>query len=239
MAIKKEQYQYIWYLLYILMKEDKNISEIEYVYSKEISPYMEMNMEDLNYENKPNDKQILEVNPFYRFTEIFTEFLNPNLHGKEEVRKKIFNIIIHILSNIDLQEGVNKRIILNRLITAGIESGRYGYEIKDLFKVLNKSEKIILSNGIQDKYKYNRELEVFKKVFKKIYSDSIIYDSLENEERIVIYINERKTEENRKKELLIEKLFLPVGLKTKRFWEHHFGVLEVEETMRIGEISIY
>lgn len=239
MEIKKEQYQYIWYLLYLLMKEDKNVSDIEYVYSKEISPYMEMNMEDLNYENKTNNKQTLEVNPFYRFTEIFTEFLNPDLQGKEEIRGKIFNIIIHILSNIDLQEGLNKRIILNRLITAGIENGRYGHEIKDLFKVLNKSEKIILSNGIQDKYKYNRELEVFKKVFKKIYLDSIIYDSLENEERIVIYINEKKTEENRKKELLIEKLFLPVGLKTKRFWEYHFGVLEVEETMKIGEISIY
>ena len=46
-------------------------------------------------------------------------------------------------------------------------------------------------------------------------------------------LNEKKTPENRKKERLIEKLFLPVGLKCRKTWEYHFGIMDVDETMNI------
>ena len=52
-------------------------------------------------------------------------------------------------------------------------------------------------------------------------------------------LNEKKTPENRKKERLIEKLFLPVGLKCRKTWEYHFGIMDVDETMVLGELVIY
>ena len=77
------------------------------------------------------------------------------------------------------------------------------------------------------------------KVFKSIYSDSLIYDFLGKEEELVLFINEKKTPGNRKKERLIEKLFLPVGLKCRKTWEYHFGIMDVDETMVLGELVIY
>ena len=181
----------------------------------------------------------MEINPFYRFTNVVNELLNPDLTGQKELRAELFNMVFHILANLDLQEGLNKRVLTGRLIIKSIEQGRYGGEIRELFTILNKWEKVIVADGIQDKYNYLREIEVFKKVFKSIYSDSLIYDFPGKEEELVLFINEKKTPKNQKKEKLLEKLFLPVGLRCRKTWEHHFGIMDVDETMVLGELVIY
>ena len=238
MEMKKEQYQYIWYSLHKLISEDKDTEKIYFKVSPKISPYMELNMEEINY--AALDKEyILETNPFYRFTHVFNEFMNPDLPIGEKLKGEMVNILLHMLGNLDLQEGLNKRVLTSRLIIESIKSGRYGNEIRELFRILNRREKVIIADGIQDKYNYLREIEVFKKVFKSIYPDSLIYDSLDKEEELVLFINEKKTPENRKKEKLLEKLFLPVGLKCRKTWEYHFGVMGVDETMVLGELLIY
>ena len=238
MEISREQYQYIWYSLHRLTSEDKGAEKVYFKVSSEISPYMELNMQDINYEGIEKD-YVLEANPFYRFTHVFNEFMNPDLQMGRKLKDEVVNILLHMLGSLDLQEGLNKRIILNRIIIRELEEGRYGEEIQECFGVLNRKEKIIIADGIQDKYKYEREWEIFKKVMSKIYRDSIIYDSIDEQEKIIIYINEKKTVKNKKKELLIEKLFLPLGLKSRCFWGVHFPVLGVDEVMKIGEMVIF
>ena len=238
MEINKEQYQYIWYSLHKLMSKNKGAEKIYFKVSSKISPYMELNMQDINYEGIEKD-YVLEANPFYRFTHIFNEFMDPNLQIGSKLKGEMTNILLHMLGNLDLQDGLNKRIILNRIIIRELEEGRYGEEIQEYFGILNRWEKIIIADGIQDKYKYEREWEIFKKVMSKIYKDSIIYDSIDEQEKIIIYINEKKTPENKKKEFLIEKLFMPLGLKSRCFWGAHFPVLGVDEVMKIGEMVIF
>ena len=185
MEMKKEQYQYIWYSLHKLISEDKDTEKIYFKVSPKISPYMELNMEEINY--AALDKEyILETNPFYRFTHVLNEFMNPDLPIGEKLKGEMVNILLHMLGNLDLQEGLNKRIILNRIIIRDLEEGRYGKEIQECFSVLNRREKIVIADGIQDKYRYDREWEIFKKVMSKIYKDSIIYDSIDEQEKIML-----------------------------------------------------
>jgi hypothetical protein len=238
MEISREQYQYIWYSLYRLTSEDKGAEKIYFKVSSKISPYMELNMQDINYESIEKD-YILETNPFYRFTHVFNEFMNPDLQMGNKLKDEMLNILLHMLGNLDLQDGLNKRMILNRIIIRELEEGRYGEEIQEYFGVLNRREKIIIADGIQDKYKYEREWEIFKKVMSKMYKDSIIYDSIDEQEKVIIYINKKKSADNKKKYLLIEKLFMPLGLKSRCFWGAHFPVLGVEEVMKIGEMVIF
>jgi hypothetical protein len=239
MKIKKEQYQYIWFFLQELTKENYNRENLKFVMSKNLSPYTEINMEDLNYNIYTDEKKEIGTNPFYRFTGVLNDFLNPELDMNPELFGEIYNILIHILANIDLQEGLNKKVIISRLLINRIESGRYGEEIQNLFEVLSGEEKTIIADGIQDKYNSSKELEIFKKVVRKIYFDSLIYDMPENEKKVIIYINQKKTKNNRKKIKLIKSFFLPVGLKTYCFWEKHFGIIGVDETMKIGEVAVF
>ena len=50
MEISREQYQYIWYSLHRLTSEDKGAEKVYFKVSSKISPYMELNMQDINYE---------------------------------------------------------------------------------------------------------------------------------------------------------------------------------------------
>lgn len=57
-------------MLYKLLSEGNDPSNLEYVLSKNISPYMETNMEEINYNLLINERQKLEINPYYRFDHI-------------------------------------------------------------------------------------------------------------------------------------------------------------------------
>ena len=37
----------------------------------------------------------------------------------------------------------------------------------------------------------------------------------------------------------MENLFLPLGVKVKYYWKNHFGVINVEKTLKLGEVSVF
>ena len=139
----------------------------------------------------------------------------------------------------DLYLGQNKKDIIIKEMVKNIEKGAFGEDIKGNFKVFKEYEKVIIADGLYCMYNFLDMLEAFKKVFKAIFSDSIIYDRLTSETNIVIYLNYKKTKENMLKVDFIKEMFLPLGLEVDLFWEKHFGVIGVDITMRIGEIAIF
>jgi len=38
---------------------------------------------------------------------------------------------------------------------------------------------------------------------------------------------------------MLKKLFLPISYETEIFWKHHFGIIGVDESMKIGKTAIY
>ena len=218
----KKQYQYIWNVIYEMFQKGEDINKIKYVLSKQISPYMEINDKDINYFDEEME---IEINPFLRFNKILSNIIDINIKKDyEEVRKIVFNVMVHILAKLDLYEGMNKKI---------------GDEIQNLIKEFDRIEKIYIANTINDMYKHSNGMYAFEEIIKKIYPDSIIYNNKVSEDKLVIYINSQKNEKNRKKFRLLSKLFLPMGLRTKVYWEHHFGVIGIEETMTIESSSIF
>ena len=136
----REVYRYIWFLTIILKKSGYSKEDIYFKMSKLISPYFELNDVNLNdfvFLDKKN-KITVEVNPFLRFTGIFELLLDPNFEEKVEIKQSLFNIFMHFNNFIDLQDGLNKKIILSKNIIKEIEQGYYGREEKKLFEEFNK-----------------------------------------------------------------------------------------------------
>lgn len=234
-------YNYIWYPLTNFVEKPSN--DFKFHLSKVLSPYTELNLEGMN-EVKNNlesmKEQVLEVNPFIRFAEIFYLLLEPDTYGNDKkIKDSIFNILIHFLGEIDLYLGQNKKDIIIKEMIKNIEKGAFGENIKLNFLIFKEYEKVIITDGLYHMYNFLSMLESFKRVFKAIFPDSIVYDRLTSKTNIVIYINYRKTKENILKVNFIKKMFLPLGLKVDLFWEKHFGVIEVDTTMQIGEIAIF
>lgn len=234
-------YNYIWYPLTNFVEVEN--SKFKFCLSEVLSPYTELNLEAIN-EVKNNIEsmkhQVLEVNPFLRFSEIFYLLLEPNNYkNNKKLKNCIFNILIHFLGELDLYLGQNKKDIIIKEMVKNIEKGAFGEKIRDDFKIFKEYEKVIIVDGLYCMYNYLDMLESFKKVFKAIFLDSIIYDRLTSETNIVIYLNYKKTKENKTKVEFIKEMFLPLGLEIDLFWEKHFGVIGVDITMRIGEIAIF
>ncbi len=233
----KKQFQYIWNVIYEMIQKGEDVNKIKYILSKQISPYMEINDKNINYFDEEME---IEVNPFLRFNKILSNIVDINMKKDyEEVRKVIFNVIMHILAKLDLYEGMNKKIIINRKIVEELENGEYGIEMQELIKNFNRIEKIHIANTINDMYKHSNGMYAFDEIVNKIYPDSIIYNNKISEDKLVIYINSPKSDKNRRKFKLLSKLFLPMGLRTKVYWENHFGVVGIDETMTIGSSSIF
>lgn len=234
---KEFQYQYIWMVLHKAILEKKNLSEIKYIVSKQLSPYVELNEEDINFFD--SNKEI-EINPYIRFNSIFQDLLLPTLEiDYERYRKIIFNIVVHILGYLDLQDGLNKRVIINRILIREIEMGYLGEKTRKNFKIFSRVEKLKIADSIYDMYRYSNSLKVFEDAVKKIFYDSIIYNNKFSDNRVVIYIYAEKTKENKLKIEFLKTIFLPIGLKIKVYWKYHFGVIGVKETMKIEELAIY
>lgn len=38
---------------------------------------------------------------------------------------------------------------------------------------------------------------------------------------------------------LIQEIFLPIGFHMEVYWQYHFGIIDVEETMKLDRIALY
>ncbi len=67
---------------------------------------MELSMECMNETDIP---QNVEINPFYRYFDIFKQLFEPNLNENQETIEVCHDLAIHHLKDIDVLMGMNKR----------------------------------------------------------------------------------------------------------------------------------
>lgn len=229
-----KSYMYIWYPLTSYYHH--NNEDINFKISEKISPYLELNN---NSFNSFEDNTEIELNPYYRFSKEIQDLLSPELYNlKGKVIDKFLNINFHLLGEIDLYIGQNKKDIYVKEIIKGIECGDLGEYLKVNIQLFKGYEKHIIADILYELYTHLNMINSFKKVIKLLFPDSIFYDNLSSKNNLILYLNYTKNE-NKERLNVIKKIFYPIGLDIDIFWEVHFGVIGVPITMKIGEVSIY
>lgn len=238
--MKKKEFNYIWYPLTSFMEKDN--CEINFRIADVISPYIELNLENLtNVECEIEKQEIIdiEVNPYYRFDDVFFYLTDPDSEKKDVMVKKVLsNLIFHFLGEMDLYLGQCKKDIIVKEIVKDIEAGSLGKEAAQEFNLFKKYEKVIIGEVFYAMNNTFDMMEAFKHIIKLLYKDSIIYDNQYSATNIVVYLNYKESENKGKIEFL-KRLFLPLGIGIDVFWEIHFGVIDVPETCVIGEMVIF
>lgn len=238
--MRKSEFNYIWYPLTSFMEKEN--AEINYRISEVISPYVELNLENItNVECEIEKEEIIDidVNPFFRFEDVFFYLTDPDTAQEDQMVKKVLsNLIFHLLGDVDLYLGQCKKDIIVKEIVKDIERGSLGKECAEGFGLFKKYEKVIIGEVF---YAMNNTFDMiaaFKHAIKLLYKDSIIYDNQYSTTNVVIYLNYREKENKGKVEFL-KRLFLPLGIEVDIFWEIHFGVIDVPETSIIGEMAVF
>lgn len=225
---------YIWEML--LKADEENIprEDIKFVQADICSPYMEIAFNDLNSTSMPEDN-IVEVNEYYRFYEIFKDLFNINFQESRELRQVLLDILLHYLGELDLKQGLNKGEIYKKFLYKDILNDVFGDKLAKNIIYFEKEEIDILLNGVITVYETGISIQLFKKVLKEIFKSSIVYSSKENEKNIYIYLDERKKVELENKVSAILETFLPINMKPLIFWDKHFGIIGLNNTMKINE----
>lgn len=238
--MKNIEYNYLWYPLTNFVEIDN--CKLKFIVSQVISPYIELNMEDINKIDEDSflEEKIIDINPLLRFQELFFKLERTDLKDyNKEIKELLTNIIFHLIGRIDLYTGQNKKDIIVKEIVKDIKNGAFGKEIKNFFKSFKEYEKYIVADVLYSMYNQFGLIESFKKAFKLIFSDSIIYDNISSTTNLVIYLNYSRNKNNLNKVKVLKELFLPLGLEIDLFWINHFGVIGVNSTMRIGQIAVF
>ena len=206
--------QYIWEVVLAAEKNGIREADLRYEVAEVRSPYLEVSFCDLNTQTV--EQTVVEVNPFYRFFDIFSEILDINQKGYEKTREIFVDTVFHYLALTDLRMGMSKK----------------DYYLKSRY------EKRYLVLALMDVVASRNYLEIFKWLFQEIYINSMIYVSMDCANELYIYVGSAETQEERKRVQFLLDTFLPIGVRTEVFYQEHFGILEIEETMILDKVLL-
>lgn len=228
---------YIWEVILKAREQKIKDEEINFIHAKEYCAYLELAFDILNEEYIEKNKSI-EINPYLRFNNIFNEFNQIKDDKNHFDKEKFFNEIIHILAKEDLKKGINKKELYKKFILDDINNSCFGSEIKETFNKLNIKEREYILNGLLTLYRTGDSLTLLCKLIRKLFSKSIIYRSNDNPKLLLIYIGIKQTPYVASKINLVLDLFMCVEYEVVVYWDKHFGILGINETMHIDELII-
>ena len=227
---------YIWELLVRGRQQGISHHEITFTYPERFSPYTELSFEHLNQEEV---MEVADVNPYYRFNEVFQGYFHPDYLEDKEVREVLFDIIIHYLANLDSYKGMTKREYHINFTIREIESGIFGETVREGFQTCTLKEKKIIAENVLRLHQTGEGIYLFQDSIRKVFEKSTIFANNSDRDMLLIHLAVPETREREQKIQLLKTLFLPFKYEMRIYWEYLFGVVGVPELMKQGEILMY
>ncbi|MBD5510785.1 MAG: hypothetical protein HDR08_05980 [Lachnospiraceae bacterium] len=239
--------RHLWEVL--LAAEEEGIPEekLRFVHTPSGSGYMELSLPCLNQTWLDEDEQAeggqtedigIGVNTYYRFYDIFYNMFPPDAAEFPALRESLTNLSLHMLAQNDIRRGMTKEDYHKRLLAKEILTGGFGWMAKDVFLSMNRTEQEKLLGGWLNSFRVGSALPVFLDMVHGLVADSIIYHSNECPDEVLVYTGLRKERNLEQRIQFLIDTFLDIRYHVEIFYEFHFGIIEVEETMQIDAIAI-
>lgn len=211
--------------------------EIQYKAVQNGSPYAEVVLEHIN--NKRIEDTQVEVNPLYRFAKEFSAIFDLNLEGYEQTRALLFDVVMHYMVQLDLRQGLSKQEYALRFLLTDLLTGVCGKQAAQAILYFEKKKLRRLLRMIFKLYRCGSSISLFREVMRCIYPDSLVYASNDRIRQVLVYIGTKDTPVERARIAFLQDMFLPIYFQVFLFWEHHFGIIEIAETMRIDDMVLF
>ena len=127
---------------------------------------------------------------------------------------------------------------LKRLLAKEILDGNFGEIAGNVFRSMSSKEQEILLGGWLNSFRTGSVLPVFLDMVHGLVADSIVYHNNAYPDEILIYTGWKRERNLEQRIRFLIDTFLDIRYRVEIFYEYHFGIIGVEETMRIGEIAI-
>ena len=228
---------YLWEVLLGAKQQGIAESGIRFTVAKEYSAYMEVSNLFLN-QKEIMSGQVVEVNPYYRFYDIFKELYQPEMKEYTKLRDSLTNLVFHLLAENDLLSGMTREEYYKKLLYRDLTEGAYGMVAKAAVEMMDRDEREIVLSGLLRQYQTGSSLDIFKDMMEALVPHNIVYHSNENFYEIFVYVGGKRNRETEAKMNFLLQMFIELPYCVDIYYEHHFGIIGVEETMRIDEITL-
>ena len=227
----------VWEVVLKAKKSGYGLEELIFINSQSPSPYTESSFDFLNSDTV--DDREIEINPLYRFATQLGEIFLPDVVGYENVRAMFLDVMFHYVAVWDLRSGGDKKELRAMYILREIQEGRFLKSIREtlLDLELNKAKRIIFC--LLDLYKCKDYITIFRKALKELYPKANLYIHSENLRKLILFTGVDKTKKDMERIEMLKELFLPISYETDIFWKYHFGIIGVDESMKIGKTAMY
>ena len=214
-----------------------NREKLRFVNAEAPSPYLEVNGEDLNprelYETE------IPVNPLYRFHAVFQKMYSFEFRGHEQIRDLLLDITMHYIVQIDLRSGMDKRSYYEKLLYTDFWEGVFGEREKKELQLFSDGQQRRVLKFLIELYQSQNYMQVFRRILKIIYPHSILYTSQDRANEVLLYIGVKRDSAEEQKVSFLTGTFLPFYTRIHLFWNHHFGIIGVDETLEIDQTILY
>lgn len=234
--------RYLWEVLLAAQTEQIPEECIRFVHAPLGSGYMELSLPCLNQtwlaeEGQTGDISI-GVNTYYRFYDIFQGMFPPDEIDFPALRESLTNVSLHMLAQNDIRRGMTREDYYKRLLAKEILEGGFGEAARKVFLNMNRKEQEILLGGWLGSFQTGSILPVFLDMVHGLVADSIVYHNNECPDEVLLYTGLKKERKLEQRIRFLIDTFLDIRYHVEIFYEYHFGIIGMEETMRIDEIAI-
>jgi len=205
--------------------------------SRIANPYREIFFHDFNKNTVTSEP--LETNPYYRYASVFRPLLEEGMDPYGKFQDTLFDILAHDLSELDLREGLCRPEYHAKFLWEDIANGVFGEINADALRCFPNSKRRFVLSGLLRLYNVGPSTQLFAQMLRELYPNSIVYLDTVYGRELLVYIGKKKTEELSAQVGLLCDMFIPLDYKIRLFWERHFGLIGVEETMQIGDMMIF
>lgn len=210
---------------------------LRFVPAEDGSPYTELVQEMLNGQ-EPGEAEV-GINPLYRFAEIFSTLFDRNLTEYRQTREAVFRVFIQYMVRLDLRQGMSRQEYAVGFLYRDILAGVFGQEASQVMESFDRGCLRHLLRLVLKLYRCGSSVRLFREVMRFLYPDSLVYASNDEMRELLIYVGVGETEEEQVKLDFLKGMFLPVNYRVFLFWEHHFGIIGVDETMELDNMVLF
>lgn len=219
----------IWGPYLALLKRDESPVKLHYtVGSRGVSPYLELQADDLYSEGFYRDGfSHLDVNPYVRFFPIFNPLLTPDNMGYEEFNHALSDVLLHYLADLDVKLGMCKQDFYIGFLVRDMEQGAFGG--LDELTFFTGSQKQVIAKWLLCFYQTGDGIGSLLGAVRALFPVCEVF--IREGGEIVFHMREPQSEAAGKRLGYLVRLFLPLSCDYTVHWMETYGVIGYDETM--------
>ena len=209
--------------------------EIRFVHARHGSPCMELSLPCLNQTSLEKE---VEVNTYYRFYAIFKDMFPPEPPEFPALLDSLTDAALHMLAQNDIMRGMTREDYHKKLLADEVMRGGFGEAAVKVFCGMDKREQEKLLSGWLNLFRVGSALPVFLDMVHGLIEDSIVYLSRENPDEILLYTVFKKEPKLEQRIAFLADTFLDIRYHVEVFYEYHFWIMDIDETMQTDRIAV-